>query len=204
MNILRQSGPDLAQTLIQIALSNPNLSAVLEKAPELDLPNWYVGAGCIAQTYWNQVHGFPLSENITDIDLVYFDPADISYEAEDRHIQRANDLFRKVEIPVDLKNQARVHLWYEKHFGVPIEPYPSVEAAIDTWPTTATAVAITSNGSMEGSTEGSTYRVYAPYGLDDLFNLVIRPNKIQITEEIYHAKVSRWQHHWPRLTILSW
>ena len=76
MNILRQSGSDLAQTLIQIALSNPNLSTVLEKAPELDLPNWYVGAGCIAQTYWNHVHGFPLSENITDIDLVYFDPVD--------------------------------------------------------------------------------------------------------------------------------
>lgn len=186
----------MAQTLIQVVLSSPNLSAVIEKVPALGLPNWYIGAGCIAQTYWNYVHGFPLAENITDIDLVYFDPTDISYEAEDQQIQRANGLFRNIEIPVDLKNQARVHVWYKKHFGTAIEPYPSVEAAIDTWPTTATAVAMTK--------EDSTYRVYAPYGLDDLFNLVVRPNKVQLTEEIYRAKASRWQHHWPRLTILSW
>lgn len=196
MSFPRSPSDDLAQSLIQTVLSNPDLTAVLKSVSELGLPNWYIGAGCIAQTYWNHVHGFPLSENITDIDLVYFDPVDVSYEAEDFIIQRAKDIFHHLAIPVDLKNQARVHLWYGKHFGTPLDPYPSVEAAISSWPTIATAVAITGKDSL--------YRVYAPYGLDDLFNLIIRPNKVQITPEIYRAKVSRWQRHWPRLTILPW
>ena len=50
MNTLPQSRPDLTRTLIQIVLSNPDLSAVLKKVPALGLPNWYIGAGCIAQT----------------------------------------------------------------------------------------------------------------------------------------------------------
>jgi hypothetical protein len=31
----------------------------------------------------------------------------------------------------------------------------------------------------------------APFGLDDLFGLVVRPNKRQITRAIYEAKVER-------------
>jgi hypothetical protein len=41
---------------------------------------------------------------------------------------------------IDVKNEARVHLWYKSHFGYDIPPYHSVEEAMDSWPTTATAV----------------------------------------------------------------
>src|SRR4029077_1290893 len=43
-----------------------------------------------------------------------------------------------------------------------------------------------------------------PFGLDDLFGLVVRPNKRQITRAIYEAKVDRWRPIWPRLTYLPW
>lgn len=58
------------------------MTALLERAPSLDLPDWYLGAGCIAQTVWNARHGFDLTFGIKDDDLVYCDPDDLTAEAE--------------------------------------------------------------------------------------------------------------------------
>lgn len=46
--------------------------------------------------------------------------------------------------------------------------------------------------------------VYAPFGTDDLFSLVVRDNRIQITPEIYAAKAARWTDRWPSLVVLPW
>jgi hypothetical protein len=51
---------------------------------------------------------------------------------------------------------------------------------------------------------GPTTPPPAPFGLDDLFGLVVRPNKRQITRAIYKAKVDRWRSIWPWLTFLPW
>jgi hypothetical protein len=61
----------------------------------------------------------------------------------------------------DVKNQARVHLWYGARFGCPIAPYASVADAVATYPTTATAIAL--------RREGGRLACIAPFGLDDLF-----------------------------------
>jgi hypothetical protein len=171
---------DNLQELIDLAHQNPWLNTVLTRAHELGLPNWYVGAGALCQTVWNDAHGYSLTEHISDIDLVYFD-SDLLEESESKHTLNAQRLFSDIPRRIDLKNQARVHLWYAARFGYTIAPYTSVEQAMATWPTTATAV-----------------------GLDDLFKLVVRPNKLQITRAIYEAKVSRWQKHWPKLQIVDW
>lgn len=34
--------------------------------------------------------------------------------------------------------------------------------------------------------------------------MTARPNKRQITAEIYDGKVARWRQHWPELTIIPW
>ena len=47
-------------------------------------------------------------------------------------------------------------------------------------------------------------RVYAPYGLSDVFNLVIRPNPVLATRDVYETKTARWQGQWPGLTVLPW
>jgi len=174
---------------------NQKVMAVLERAPQLKMKNWYLGAGCIAQTVWNELHGFPAEKNIKDYDLVYFDGSDLSYEAENSFIERGSTLFRDLGVKVEIKNEARVHLWYMDHFGYSIEPYRSSEDAISTWPTTATSVGVTLGN-------GDTFKVFAPSGLSDLFTLILRPNKRLVTREIYMEKAKRWASLWPKLRVI--
>ena len=93
------------------------------------MANWYLGAGCIAQTVWNFLHGFAPTFGIKDYDLVYHDASDLSLEAQTRYQGRANEFFAHLHATVEIQNQARVHLWYAKHFGYEIAPYESVDAA---------------------------------------------------------------------------
>ena len=34
-----------------------HLWEILGRGQHIDLPDWYLGAGCIAQTHWNYQHG---------------------------------------------------------------------------------------------------------------------------------------------------
>lgn len=182
--------------LERVVKQNEAIGYILKLAPRLQMPNWYLGAGCIAQTVWNVQHGFDLTHGIEDYDLVYYDSSDTSYRAEEIYIKKGKELFEDIPGQVEIRNQARVHLWYEKHFGYAIEPYDSVEDAINTWPTTATSVAI--------KYDEAGFIVYAPYGLNDLFGMIVRPNKVQITEDIYLRKVERWTKIWYRLKVIPW
>jgi uncharacterized protein len=71
-----------------------------------------------------------------------FDEQDLSFEAEASHERRLRGLFQHLPIKLDVKNEARVHLWYEDRFGPAIKPYSSSADAIATFPTTATAVGV--------------------------------------------------------------
>lgn len=105
---------------LRSALSqNEMLVQVLDRAARLALPGWYVTAGCLFQTVWNVVTGRPPSAGIKDYDLFYFDGTDLSWEAEDTVIQAAHKHFGDLPVDVEVRNQARVHLWYEQKFGVP-------------------------------------------------------------------------------------
>ncbi|MEC8135706.1 MAG: nucleotidyltransferase family protein, partial [Pseudomonadota bacterium] len=46
--------------------------------------------------------------------------------------------------------------------------------------------------------------IVAPFGLDDLFTGVVRPNKALVTRDVYENKIARWRRIWPDLTYLSW
>ena len=74
-------------------------------------------AGAIAQTVWNLAAGHPAERGIKDADLVYFDAADLSAEAEAAHECRIRERFGDLPCKLDVKNEARVHLWYEARFG---------------------------------------------------------------------------------------
>ena len=167
----------------------------LERLAVLDLPSWYLGGGCIAQTVWNVAHLNPPTTGIDDFDIAYFD-VDLSARAENEVVACVRDLLSDLPVRPDVKNQARVHLWYASRFGYEIRPYRSCEDALATWPTTAAAVGVRR---VEGA-----LLVEAPFGMDDLLNLVVRPNRVQITPDIYAAKVDRWRTVWPLLQILPW
>lgn len=155
-----------------------------------------VGAGAIAGLVWNSRLGREARTGVKDVDIAYFDSSNLSEAAEKALAWRLAAACPDAGLPFDVKNQARVHLWYGAKFGYPIAPYRSLEAAIATWPTTATAVGVT--------LWGGTIEVIAPFGLRDLLDGVVRPNKAQITREIYEAKVRRWRDAWPELTVVPW
>jgi hypothetical protein len=159
---------------------NEALLEVLAAAARLDLPGWYLTAGCVFQTVWNVVTGRPPNAGIKDYDLFYFDGSDLSWDAENEVIQAGAEVFRDVPAEVEIRNEARVHLWFEDRFGVPCLPYTSTEAAIDEW------------------------RIYAPRGLADVFNLVVRPTPVLAPRSVYETKTRRWLEHWPELTVLPW
>jgi hypothetical protein len=173
---------------------NRSLTELLRRFDEIALPDGWLVAGAIAQTVWNLSGGYPAERGIKDVDIVYYDPDDLSAETEAARESRIRTLYTHLPVKLDVKNEARVHLWYEKVFGYSIESYISVENAIASFPTTATAIGVrwSANG----------LDCCAPYGVSDLLGLVVRPNKIQITREIYEAKIARWRPLWPHLTSI--
>jgi hypothetical protein len=185
------------ETQLQAVLSrSPIVATVVGRWSEVGLPDCWLVAGCVAQTVWNDAFGRPAGHGISDIDLVYFDGADLSAEAEARHAERIRTLFADLDLWVDVKNEARVHLWYVEKFGKALAPYVSTEDAIATFPTTATAVGV--------QPRANGLRVFSPYGLSDLLGLIVRPNKKQITRPIYDAKVKKWLARWPDLRVVPW
>ncbi|WP_246064480.1 nucleotidyltransferase family protein [Nonomuraea longispora] len=101
------------------------------------------------------------------------------------------------DVPVEIRNEARVHLWYEERFGVPCPPYDSTEDAIASFPATTCALGAR-------ITPAGEWRLYAPYGVADAFDLRLRPNPRQAPRQVYEAKVARWTRDWPELTALPW
>ncbi|HWN00902.1 MAG TPA: nucleotidyltransferase family protein, partial [Streptosporangiaceae bacterium] len=121
---------------------NRTLTEVLARAATLDLPGWYLVAGCLYQTVWNVVSGQPPEAGILDYDLAYFDASDLSWDAEDAVIQAGHQLFARLPAPVQIRNQARVHLWYGEKFGIGCPPHESTEAAIDTYEATTACLGV--------------------------------------------------------------
>ena len=176
---------------------NELLVEIMTRAVDFDLPNWYLTSGCLFQTVWNVVTDRPPTQGIKDYDLFYFDKTDLSWDAEDAVIKRGARIFADIPAVVEIRNEARVHLWYEDHFGVPCEPYDSTESAIDSFAATTCSLGI-------HQTPTGDWRVYAPHGFADVFNLTVRPNPTQAPETVYETKTRRWRTQWPDLTVLPW
>ncbi|MFE7114386.1 nucleotidyltransferase family protein [Streptomyces sp. NPDC057654] len=176
---------------------NEVLTDVLTRTAALDLPGWYVTAGCLFQTVWNVITDQPPTSGIKDYDVFYFDSTDLSWEAEDAVIKAGQEVFEGVPAEVEIRNEARVHLWYEEKFGVPCAPHASTEAAIDSFAATTCCLGVR----LEPD---GRWRVYAPHGLSDVFNLVVRPNPALAPRAVYDVKTLRWKSQWPELTVLPW
>ena len=182
-------------TLHKIIKSDDELYAILVRLSKLNLPNYYVGAGCIAQSVWNYLYSCEIGYGINDVDIAYFD-ADITMEKENRVIEYVTRELPDTRYVLDIKNQARVYVWYGDKFGYPGAKYKSTEEAINTWPSTATSIGV--------KLEKGEFKVYAPYGMNDMFSGIVRPNKTLISKEIYDNKRKAWSDRWQDLTIIKW
>ena len=182
--------------VIEAVSASPILAPFIENWRRIDLPECWLVAGALAQTVWNKRFSMEPGYGLADIDIVYFDGSDLSERAEARHAARIRAAFSDVPAWIDVKNQARVHLWYGDRFGFDIEPYDSVSEAITTFPTTATALGL--------RPKAGGYDLDAPFGLSDLVNGVVRANKMQASREVYEDKAERWKALWPELTVIDW
>jgi hypothetical protein len=173
---------------------NPFNTILLDRLPALALPDCWLVSGALFQTVWNTRTNRRPDVGIKDYDVFYFD-LDTSWEAEDAAIRKTQELFADLGIAVELRNQARVHLWYEEKFGAPYPPLARSTGGIDRFLMHNAQVGIRANGD---ETE-----VYAPRGFDDIFNLTVRPNRTaNFLPDKYREKALRWKETWPELTIL--
>jgi hypothetical protein len=184
------------QRFLDLVLADPTVAAVLERAPALGVPDWWLTAGVLFQSVWNGLTGREPGAGIRDADLFYFDP-DTSWAAEDVVIRRGAELFADLPVPVEIRNEARVHLWYADRFGVPAPtPFRDCRDAIDSFAAVCCCYGVTA--------DADGVRVYAPHGYDDLFGMVVRPNGGPAPRHVYEAKADRWLGEWPQLTVLPW
>lgn len=185
----------LRRVFLDIVRGTDFLQDVLTTVRTLELPEWRLVSGALYNTVWNHLTYRPPMSGIKDIDISYFDP-DTSWQAEDRAIRRGHAVFSG-PLPVEIRNQARVHLWYEDHFGIPIAPLRSVEQAIDNYAsrTHAVGVRLESDGRLD---------LYAPFEVADIFAFRITPNTVRDNRETHERKGRRALRHWPELSIEPW
>lgn len=160
-----------------------------------DFKNYYLAAGCINQTIFNYYHNYDLDYGIGDYDIVYYDE-DTSYEKEDIIIKDLKERLKHLDLKFDIKNEKRVHIWYNEKYKTNRKEYESVEDAISKWGTTITCLGV--------RMENNKLIVCVPYGLNDLFNLILRPVKIDFTKEDYEKKVTKWTSKWELLKVIKY
>jgi uncharacterized protein len=182
---------------LNLVRQNPINAVILARGPALGVPDWWLTAGAVFQTVWNVLDGRDPGMGIADYDFFYYDASDLSYEAEDVVIRRADALFGDLGVPVEVRNEARVHLWYESRFGVPGVPFTSSSDAIDHFASTTCCFGVSRTAAGE-------LIDYAPHGYADLFAKRLRPNPRLAPREVYEAKALRWQQEWPSLVVSPW
>lgn len=178
---------------IAATLANPHNRAILDAWDALELPDAWLVAGCLFQTVWNLQSGRPPQEGIKDYDIFYFDAADLSPEGEARVQARVDDSFRSLGVPIEAKNQARVHLWYRDFFGFAYPQLTSAQDGIDRFLIPCTCVGLRKRAGR--------YELYAPNGLDILYAGVLTPNPLTPHLPLFRAKAASYKSRWDWLRV---
>jgi hypothetical protein len=191
---MRCSAMDTSQFLAA-AFRNPVNQIIVDELFHLALPDAWLVSGCLVQSVWNGLTGRAVDYGISDYDIFYFDP-DTSWAAEDAVIRTVRGRLARFDVAIEVRNQARVHLWYPEKHSLPYPPLASSTEGIDRFLTKNTMVGI--RRAQDG------YEVYAPHGFDDIADMIVRPNPgPNFSAENYEKKAARWKKLWPELTVLA-
>jgi hypothetical protein len=180
-----------------IIRGDPDLMQLLASIRGVRLAQWRLVAGCLYQTVWNVLTGRKRGTGIKDYDLIYFDDSDLSWAAEDRVIRAVAAATRGCVGPVEVRNQARVHLWFEARFGTAYPRLYSADEALRRYASIVHAIGVR----LEYD---DRLDVVAPFGLDDLFSMVIRPNYALENAVSHMRKARRAQAIWPEIIVVPW
>ena len=171
---------------------NPVNAELLLRLRSLGLRECHLTAGCLFQTVWNRLCGRDTPWGVKDYDVFYFDDADTSWEAEDQVIRLVSEATADLSVNVEVKNQARVHLWYPDRFGGTYPQLRSARDGIDRYLVSCTCVGI----------EVRSGQVYAPNGLKELAEGVLRMNPVNARPDLFRQKAESYKARWPWLTVL--
>ena len=187
---------DLNTRLVEIVRADPGLMHVLTTVRGLGLNDWRVFSGAVYQSVWNAVTGRPVGYGRKDYDLGYFDP-DTSWDAEDAVIKRVAAAFDEpFRTDVEVRNQARVHLWFMDRFGEPYEALTGTDEALPRFVAPAFAVGVR----LEAD---DTISIAAPFGLEDVFSMTLRPNPHRPLANGWDKVVASARARWPELQVIE-
>jgi len=186
----------LGADFVNGVLQNRFNGEILGRFGSLGFSDWWLTAGCLAQTIWNLNAGRQSEADINDYDIFYFDP-DTDWKAEDRVISQAAALFADLPVRIEVRNQARVPIWYPEKFGFDYGPVHYASDGIDRFAYQTTAIGLRKD-------RNGSFRIYAPFGLEAAMSGQIIPNPVLPIRKVYEAKVARWKKIWPDLVIGPW
>lgn len=185
---MKNSMPVQASDIPSVIEGDDFMMDALRAVRSLSISDWWIGAGFVRNKIWDILSGDTKTPP-GDIDVVYFDPSDLSEETENRYQLHLENIFPTGKWSVT--NQARMH----KENGD--NPYTSSLDAIAHWPETATAIAVTLN-------DADRVIFQAPCGSKDLLAMIIRPTPcFTKKEETFLKRVEKkaWNKKWPKVQI---
>jgi hypothetical protein len=186
----------LEARLVEIVRADADLMHVLTTVRGLGLTDWRVFSGAVYQSVWNALTGRPVGYGRKDFDLGYFDP-DTSWDAEDMVIKRVAAAFEEpFRTDVEVRNQARVHLWHSDKFGGSYSALTNTDEALTRFvaPCFAVGVRLEEDGEIT---------VAAPFGLEDVFSLTIRPTPDRAVANDWDRVIEKAKARWPELNIVQ-
>jgi hypothetical protein len=185
---------DNATRLQKILVDSP-VGAVLPAIALLNLPNWWLAGGAVRNTVWRSLFGNDCQLVINDFDIAFFDALGDS-EALLLSADRSQELTAKAiltaqfpDYKFDVKNQASFARWRPGR-----RPYSSTEDGVTDWLHTATAVGVRLD-------EQGQWQLFTPYGLDDLFNGIIRPTPAHLHNPDAESKAASFLQKCPCLGL---
>lgn len=163
---------------------------VLRAAQEVDLPDWWIGAGFLRNKIWDAMENKP-SAPTRDVDLVYFNADVVIPDADWSYDERMKRDYPFAEW--EIRNQARMH------YVNSLPPFTSTADGISHWVETATCIAV--------KMVGAELRFLFCYGTDDLYGLVARPipyfrSKEHIARFYARVEEKHWRERWPNLRVM--
>ena len=156
---------------MNIILGNDDIMSALKTVDSLNLPNWWLAGGCIRNIFFD----LP----IQDYDVIYFDSSDLNSKIDHEYAKDLEKLDPSKKWNV--VNQARIHLWPKSKFGVKIERSLSSEDSIRGFPEKCTCIGL--------KMLKDKVIVFAPYGVDDLFERKIEWNPYKIDYTRFYSRI---------------
>lgn len=180
------------EDVIKLIQTDEGMMEIIHAASSLDLPDWWICAGFVRSKIWDTLHGFKERTLTPDIDVIYFEPANIDEDFEKTLEAELKTLMP--DVPWSVKNQARMHVVNQ------IPPYTSSEDAISKFPETATALGVKLD-------KEKRLILTAPCGLEDVLHMEIKPTPF-FTETreraaIYEERLIKknWTAKWPMVKV---